>query len=83
MSNKYGNIRTARDLEKAILMVKAEQKATGTGISKDIHYLLDSWRPSKLVKTFSPSHTLVDAGLGLVQGLKKVLAVPGRTGEGE
>ena len=44
MSNRFANIKTAKDLEKTIV----------------------------------PSHTLVDAGLGLVKRMKSVLSLPGR-----
>ena len=80
MSNKFGKIKTADELEKAILTVKANQRALGTGISKDAQHLLDSMKPSNLVNSFVssfvPATTLSDAGIGLVQGIKKIFTAP-------
>lgn len=73
MSSRYGKIRTAEDLDLAIMNVKAEQKAAGTGIRKDFDHLLESLSPSNLVKKVIPPSTVTDAGLGIVQGLKKLL----------
>lgn len=84
MSNKFGKIKTADELDKAILSVKAGQKALGTGISKDAQHLLDSIKPSSLVNNFvsgllPSSTTLSDAGIGLVQGLKKIFTGPDKS----
>ena len=80
MSNKFGKIKTADELEKAILYVKANQRALGTGIGKDARHLLDSMKPSNLVNnfvsSFVPATTLSDAGMGLVQGIKKIFTAP-------
>ena len=80
MSNKFGKIKTADELEKAILTVKANQRALGTVISKDAQHLLDSMKPSNLVNgfvsNFVPATTLSDAGIGLVQGIKKIFTAP-------
>ena len=81
MSNKFGKIKTADELDKAILSVKVGQKALGTSISKDAQYLLDSVKPSNLVNNFVsgllPSATsLSDVGIGLVQGIKKIFSAP-------
>ena len=85
MSNKFGKIKTADELEKAIISVKAGQKALGTGISKDAQYLWDSMKPSnlvnQLVSNLIPSTTLSDAGIGLVQGVKKIFTVPDKSKE--
>ena len=72
MSSRYGKIRTAEDLDMAIMNVKAEQKATGMGIRKDFDHLLESLSPTNLVKKVIPPSTVTDAGLGIVQGLKKL-----------
>ena len=83
MSNKFGKIKTADELEKAILSVKVGQKALGAGIKKDGQYLLDSMKPSNLVNQFVsnlvPSTTLSDAGIGIVQGIKKIFTVPDKS----
>ena len=80
MSNKYGKIKTADELEKAILSVKAGQKALGMGISKDAQRLVDSMKPANLVNQFVSTHLPAanwsEAGLGLVRGLKKALTRP-------
>ena len=85
MSSKFGKIKTADELEKAILSVKAHQRALGTGISKDARHLLDSMKPSSIasqfVSNFVPATTLTDAGLGLVQGIKKIFTVPDKSGK--
>lgn len=85
MGSKYGKIKTADELEKAILSVKANQKALGTGISKDAQYLLDSIKPANLVNdfvsNFVPATTLTDAGIGLVQGVKKIFTIPDKSKE--
>ena len=74
MSSRYGKIRTAEDLDLAIMNLKTEQKATGKGIRKDFNYLLDSLSPTNLVRKIVPADTLTDAGLGIVRGLKKLFA---------
>lgn len=81
MSSKFGKIKTADELEKAILSVKAHQRALGTGISKDARHLLDSMKPSSIISNFVPATTLTDAGLGLVQGIKKIFTVPDKSGK--
>ena len=73
MSSKYEHIKTVDDLEKAILYVKAEQKATGKSISNETGRLLNALKPSNLISSLVPSSLLADAGLGLVQGLRKIL----------
>lgn len=73
MSSKYENIKTVEDLEKAILYIKAEQKATGRNISNETGRLLNSLKPANLVSNLVPSSLLADAGLGLVQGIRKIL----------
>ena len=73
MSSKYEHIKTVDDLEKAILYVKAEQKATGKSISNETGRLLNAMKPSNLISNLVPSSLLADAGLGLVQGLRKIL----------
>lgn len=84
MSSKYGKIKTADELEKAIIAVKASQKAIGTGISKDARHLLDSMKPSNmvnsLVSNFLPATALSDAGIGLIQGIKKIFTAPDKSG---
>lgn len=80
MSSKFGKIKTADELEKAILSVKAHQRALGTGISKDARHLLDSMKPSSIISNFVPATTLTDAGLGLVQGIKKIFTAPDKSG---
>lgn len=85
MSNPFGKIKTADELDKAILSVKASQKALGTGISKDARFLLDSMKPANLANHFisgllPASITLSDVGIGLVHGLKKILSAPGKAG---
>ncbi len=76
MSSKYGKIKTADELEKAILYIKAEQKATGRNISNEASRLLDSLKPVNLISTLVPTDILTDAGLGLVHGLKRILGAP-------
>ena len=76
MSNRFGNINNYTDLEKAIFQVKAEQKAAGAGIRKDFDYLVDSWKPSNLLKSIIPDNSLTDVGAGLVQGIKKIFTIP-------
>lgn len=84
MSSKYGKIKTADELEKAIISVKASQKAIGMGISKDARHLVDSMKPSNmvnsLVSNFMPATALSDAGIGLIQGLRKLIA-PDKSGK--
>lgn len=74
MSSKFSKIKTADDLEKAILYVKAEQKALETGIGKDVNILAESLKPANLIRTIIPPTTLADTGLSLVRGLKKLFA---------
>lgn len=81
MSSKFGKIKTADELEKAIIAVKASQKALGTGISKDARHLVDSMKPSSIISNFVPATTLTDAGLGLVQGIKKIFTAPDKSGK--
>ena len=81
MSSKFGKIKTADELEKAIIAVKAGQKALGTGISKDARHLMDSMKPSSIISNFVPATTLTDAGLGLVQGIKKIFTAPDKSGK--
>ena len=81
MSSKFGKIKTADELEKAIISVKAGQKALGTGISKDARHLMDSMKPSSIISNFVPATTLTDAGLGLVQGIKKIFTAPDKSGK--
>ena len=76
MSKRFSNIKTAEELERAIMLVKAEQKASGTGITKDLRHLLDSLTPANLIKSIVPSSALTDFSLGLVQGVKKIFTVP-------
>lgn len=76
MSSKYRKIKTADELEKAILHVKAEQKAAEKNIRKETGHLLTSLRPANLISNLIPTTTLTDAGIGLVRGVKKVLGVP-------
>ena len=76
MSSKYGKIKTADELEKAILYIKAEQKATGRNISNEASRLSDSLTPVNLISTLVPTDILTDAGLGLVHGLKRILGAP-------
>ena len=79
MSSKFGKIKTADELEKAIIAVKAGQKALGTGISKDARHLMDSMKPSSIISNFVPATTLTDAGL--VQGIKKIFTAPDKSGK--
>ena len=85
MSSKFGKIKTADELEKAIIAVKAGQKALGTGISKDARHLMDSMKPSNmvnsLVSNFVPATTLSDAGIGLIHGIKKLFTAPDKSGK--
>lgn len=78
MSSKYDHIKTADDLEKAILYIKAEQKATGRSISNEAGRLLDSLKPANLINSLVPSSLLADAGLGLVRGLKRIFSGSGK-----
>ena len=77
MSSRFRKIKTADELEKAILYIKAKQKATGKNISKDAGRLLDSLRPANLISNLIPTNTLMDAGIGLVRGIRKIIA-PGK-----
>lgn len=81
MSSKFGKIKTADELEKAIIAVKAGQKALGTGISKDARHLLDSMKPSSIISNFVPATTLTDAGIGLIHGIKKLFTAPDKSGK--
>lgn len=73
MSSKYEHIKTVDELEKALLYIKAEQKATERNLSYEAGRLLNSLKPANLVSNLIPSSFLVDAGLGLVQGLRRFL----------
>ena len=46
MSSKYGKIKSSEELEKALLYIKAEQKATGRNIGNEVNCLLDSLKPA-------------------------------------
>lgn len=81
MSSKFGKIKTADELEKAIIAVKAGQKALGTGISKDARHLMDSMKPSSIISNFVPATTLSDAGIGLIHGIKKLFTAPDKSGK--
>ncbi len=81
MSSKFGKIKTADELEKAIIAVKAGQKALGTGISKDARHLMDSMKPSNIISNFVPATTLSDAGIGLIHGIKKLFTAPDKSGK--
>lgn len=74
MSNKYEHIKTVDELEKALLYIKAEQKATERSLHHEAARLMNSLRPSNLLNNLFPSSFLADAGLGLVQGLRRFLA---------
>ena len=73
MSSKYEHIKTADELEKALLYIKAEQKATERSLSHEAGRLMNSLKPSNLLNNLIPSSFLADAGLGLVQGLRRFL----------
>lgn len=77
MSSRFRNIKTADELEKAILYIKAKQKATGKSISKDASHLLASLKPANLISSLIPTNTLTDAGIGLIRGIRKIIA-PGK-----
>lgn len=73
MSSKYGKIKSSEELEKALLYIKAEQKATGRNIGNEVNRLLDSLKPANLINSLIPTYTLTDAGIGLIHGIKKLL----------
>lgn len=73
MSSKYEHIKTVDELEKALLYIKAEQKATERSLSHEAGRLMSSLKPSKLLNNLIPSSLLADAGLGLVQGIRRFL----------
>ena len=74
MSSRYAKIKTTEELEKAILYVKAEQKATVRNISNDAGRLLDSMKPANLLSNLIPTTILANAGLALVRGMKRMIA---------
>lgn len=74
MSSKFSNIKTADELEKALLYLKARQKTVGTGISRDVSILAESLKPANLIRTIIPPTTLADTGLSVVRALKKRFA---------
>lgn len=74
MSSKFRKIKTADELEKAILYLKAEQKALETGIGNDVNILAESLKPANLIRTIIPPTTLADTGLSVVRALKKLFA---------
>jgi len=76
MSSKYGKIQTSEELEKALLYIKAEQKATGRNVSNDVNRLLDSLKPANLINSLIPTYTLTDVGIGLIHGIKRLLGAP-------
>ncbi len=73
MSSKFEHIKTVDELEKALLYIKAEQKATQRSLNHEAGRLMNSLKPSNLINNLIPSSFLADAGLGLVQGLRRFL----------
>ena len=73
MSSKFEHIKTVDELEKALLYIKAEQKATQRSLNHEAGRLMNSLKPSNLLNNLIPSSFLADASLGLVQGLRRFL----------
>jgi len=82
MSNKYNKIRTGEELEKAINDVRNRRKKLEKGINKDASRLWQAYQPSNLVSGFTrqflPYLSWTGIGLGLVRGVRKLIAAPGK-----
>ncbi|MBP5336082.1 MAG: hypothetical protein J6Y63_01040 [Bacteroidales bacterium] len=73
MSSKYGNIKTADELEKALLRLQAEQKATARRFRKEANHVAGYLKPVNLVGNLVSTVSLTNVGLGMVRGLRKLL----------
>lgn len=75
MTNKYSQIKSTDELDKAIRKVTAERKQSGTAVEKDIRKFRNRYRPANMmlgvVRRYTPYLTWTEMGLGLVRALKK------------
>jgi hypothetical protein len=76
MSSQFKKIQTAEELEKALLYIRAEQKATERNIRNEADRLLESLKPINLINRVIPRNTWADAGLSLVRGIRKYVTAP-------
>ena len=60
MSSKFEHIKTVDELEKALLYIKAEQKATQRSLNHEAGRLMNSLKPSNLINNLIPSSFLTD-----------------------
>ena len=74
MTSKLRHTKTVVELDNALLYIKAEQKATQRSLNHEAGRLMNSLKPSNLINNLIPSSFLTDAGLGLVQGLRRFLS---------
>lgn len=73
MSSKYGNIKTADELEKALLRLQLEQKATARRLRKEANHVAGFLKPVNLASNLISTVSLTNVGLGMVRGLRKLL----------
>lgn len=75
--NKFAQIRTSKELNKAIMSVTSEREKLGKGLGKDVSNLIDHYRPANLMSStighVVPYFSWGRIGLGLVRGAKKML----------
>jgi hypothetical protein len=85
-NNQYARIQTAQELDEAIKRAHAASKKLGRSVEHDFHNLRQNLKPSALVSNavqqVTPYFAWSEIGLGLVRGLKKLIApkkeIPGQ-----
>ena len=85
-NNQYARIQTAQELDAAIKRAHAASKKLGRSVEHDFHNLRQNLKPANLATTalrqVTPYFAWSEIGLGLVRGLKKLIApkkeIPGQ-----
>jgi hypothetical protein len=76
--NKYSEITTTDELDKAIHRITADRNKYGKALRKDIREYRDRYKPVTMalgaVRRFTPYFTWAELGLGLVRSLRKCVA---------
>ncbi len=76
--NKYSEITTTDELDKAIHRIIADRNKCGKALRKDIREYRDRYKPVTMalgaVRRFTPYFTWTELGLGLVRSLRKRVA---------
>lgn len=73
--NKYSEITTTDELDKAIRKVTADRKKCGKVVQEDLRDYRNRYRPATValgaVRRFTPYLTWTELGLGVVRSLRK------------